>query len=55
MSGGPGNDACLSTWDSSGGDLIDGGGGHDVYFADAGDTVYSGEETFPLFRRMTAD
>ena len=41
---GPGRDTCLSVWDESPGDLIDGGEGvNDQYDADVGDTAINVE------------
>jgi hypothetical protein len=49
LKGGTGDERCMSTWDDSGGDVINGNEGTDIYFADAGDTVISGEESTPCF------
>jgi Ca2+-binding RTX toxin-like protein len=43
VKGGAGNDACLSTADRRGGDVLRGGRGSDTYNADAADAVISAE------------
>jgi Ca2+-binding RTX toxin-like protein len=43
LSGGPGNESCLSTADQEGGDTIRGGTGKDTFNADDGDSVSSVE------------
>jgi hypothetical protein len=45
VSGGAGDDSCVSTWDRDGDDIVVGGPGHDIFFADPGDTRRSVEQS----------
>ena len=49
VNGGLGHDSCLATLDGSGGDVIRGGPGNDIWDADSGDDVAGVEQQIQCF------